>query len=241
MKASKFILIFSLLVSCSVVAQSSMKTKIPEQLTGIQHLANQKDTTLVRPLLAFKFAPLGVLASDPNFQFQAEYFTRLRSSVEIGLGIGSNRTFKESSKESTRIYRIEYKKYFRPFTTERRAVGYFATELSHKDILINEVAYKIAADNFTDFNEPLDFQLDANFTAVRIKYGFTFFGEQGLPIFNTFFGIGVGYKNHRNIGLPLGYKQDDFGMDLLRRTEGTGMALSVHGGISFGFGVTRRN
>jgi hypothetical protein len=220
MKTFRFILLVGLLAHFSLLAQ--------------------QDTILVKPLLAFKFAPLGVLAPDPNFQFQAEYFTRKNSSVEIGFGIGSGKTFKESRKEATTIYRIEYKRYLRPFTTARRAAGYLATELSHKDILINEVVFKKGTDNFIDTKDRVDYQLDANFTAIRVKYGYTFFGEQGVPVFNAFAGIGVGYRNHRNTNLPPGYVQDDFGMNLLRRAEGSGVALSLHGGLGFGFGFTRK-
>ncbi|MFB0945432.1 MAG: hypothetical protein ACI9V1_002286 [Spirosomataceae bacterium] len=59
-------------------------------------ISAQQDTVLVKPLIAVKFAPFGLLAPDPNFQFQTEYFTRQNSSFEIGLGLGSNSTFKES-------------------------------------------------------------------------------------------------------------------------------------------------
>lgn len=200
----------------------------------------QKDTVLVKPLLAFKFAPLGVLAPDPNFQFQAEYFITETKSIEVGFGIGSNRTFKESSNAATRIYRIEHKWYFRPFTTERRSVGYFATELMHKDMLIDKIAYK-TSDDFLDTEDKVDFQLDANFTAIRLKYGYTFFGEKGIPVFNAFIGAGAGLSNHRNLTLPTGYIEDNFRTNFFRRTEGSRIALSAHAGISFGFGIARKN
>jgi hypothetical protein len=220
MKILKPILFCSLMVHFSVVAQ--------------------QDTVLIKPLIAVKLAPFGLLAPDPNFQFQAEYFTRQSSSFEIGLGLGSNSTFKESDKQSTAIYRVEYKRYLQPFTNVKRAVGYFATELSHKDVLVSKVGYRKGGNNLLDLKDQANYQLDVNFTAIRLKYGYTFFGEKGFPIFNAFVGVGIGYTNNQNLNLPSGYGEEKFGMDLFRRYEGTGISLSLHGGVSLGAGLTRR-
>lgn len=111
------------------------------------------------------------------------------------------------SKKSTAIYRVEYKKYLRPFTNVRRAVGYFATELSHKDVLVNKIGYRKNGNNLVDLKDEASYQLDINFTAIRLKYGYTFFGERGFPVFNAFIGTGVGYTNNQNLNLPSGYRE----------------------------------
>lgn len=207
-----------------------------------QSIEKADSSVTIKPLVAIKFAPISLLNPDTNLEFQIEYFTKNKSSVELSYGFGDNTIFKGSDRLYTRLYRLEFKRYLRPFTTKKRSSPFFGTELTYKNALINKIGYKKTADNTFDPENSIDYQLDVNFAAARLKYGFTHFNKVGLPVFSSFIGVGIGYFNNLEIGLPMGYLRGDTdGQNIFDRFEGTRTTLSLTAGISIGVGFFRKH
>lgn len=197
---------------------------------------NSNDTI---PKFAVKFNPIPLfLEYDIHFQFVGEYFFDARQSVQASFGFGNHKMLKNSINDKMNMFRLEYKKFFRPFSPQKMTRGYWGPEIMYKRVLEPDDA--IAAYGYNLPPYPRHFFV--NVAALHIKLGREHINIKSFPVFDAFLGLGVrGYYNFQGYTPPTLYQKGFDSRGMLSRSPGRGIYPSAVIGIGVGFGKWKGN
>jgi len=187
------------------------------------------------PNFSIKFNPIATfLEVDPHIQFSGEYFLNAKKSVQATFGFGNDKIFESSSNKKAMMFRLEHRVYFRPFSSKKKGRGYLAQEMMYKKVL-----EKKSAESISNPKSPsVRYLLNVNVAALHLKLGHEFIGQNGFPVLDVFFGMGLRTYNNFNQNLPEGYEFTTFTM--FNRQAGKGTTLSAVLGVGIGVG-SRKN
>ena len=145
------------------------------------------------PKFAIKYNPIPLfLEYDLHYQFVGEYFIDAKQSVQFTYGFGNHRILENSENDKMSMFRFEYKRFFRPFNTQKKARGYWGPEIMYKRALVPEDASPAIGFNLPPY--PRHFFV--NVAAFHLKLGREHIDLKNFPVFEAFFGAGVrGFNN----------------------------------------------
>ncbi|MCP9766559.1 hypothetical protein EGI22_01475 [Lacihabitans sp. LS3-19] len=190
------------------------------------------------PKFAIKYNPIPLfLEYDLHYQFVGEYFIDAKQSVQFTYGFGNHRILKNSENDKMSMFRLEYKRFFRPFNPQKKARGYWGPEIMYKRALVPEDASPAIGFNLPPY--PRHFFV--NVAAFHLKLGREHIDLKNFPVFEAFFGAGVrGFNNFLGYTPSSGYEKGYPASGMFGRSPGKGITPSAVIGIGIGFGKWRK-
>lgn len=192
------------------------------------------------PSFAIKYNPVPLfLEVDKHLQMSFEYFIDDKSSAQFTFGFGNSSIFKKEDYNKVYMARIEYRRFFKPFSTTKNGRNYWATELM----------YKNAEEPYSPIPEPIGLSGNnqtpffskflVNVMATHIKIGREYIDMRHFPAFDIFIGVGI-RAYHNFIGhIPPEYSRS-FDGSMFSRSPGTGAFPSAVLGLGIGIGKWKR-
>jgi hypothetical protein len=208
-----------------------MKLTILIFLFSTKIFAQAEGDTL--PRVTFKYNPVPLfLEVDRHLQFSAEYFINNKSSAQLTFGLGNKKFFKKADYEAVYTIRAEYRRFFKPYSLQKNARNYWATEMMYK--YVNEPFFPNTrhGSNLPPFKS----NFFVNVLATHFKIGREYIDLKYFPTFDMFFGLGVrAYYNYLG-SFPVNYDGSFPSPGMFGRTPGKGLMPSVVVGIGIGIG-----
>jgi hypothetical protein len=179
------------------------------------------------PEFTIKWHPTYLLDVDQNIQFSGEYFLDDQQSIQLSYGFGNSKIF--SSKKTSHIARLEYRRFFKPFNNLKRGRNYWAPEILYKNIVEEESLQSFT--NFQNYNA----LFRNHIAALNVSFGRAYVSAEYFPAIDIYFGLGVRALYNYLEYIPPGFT-DSISQGMFGRSQGFYFFPSLKLGIGIGIG-----
>ncbi len=190
------------------------------------------------PFFALKFNPMHSLIDEHrHYSVSGEYFLKSNRSLMFTVGLANNKILKNANSYRAFLFRLEYRKFLKPFSNINQGRGYWGKEIMYKNA--------IEPYQFFDFNQAnyplINTAKSINVLAAHIKIGRVFVSKVGFPTVDFYFGLGGRtYYNFRNDSNFFKSQTMPIGEGFFWNTIGKYTTPSAVFGIGIGYGKWKR-